>query len=113
MQKLGGTVINLSDMGATAVAKGETLQGVFSLSLSLSLSFSLSLSLSLCSMRCLAHVVCDTDFMRVMERYSDIVVLRHPEKGAVQNVRFLPCCGGMHQCSESRKRERERERESV
>ena len=56
MQKLGGTVINLSDMGATSVAKGETLQ----------------------------------DFMRVMERYSDIVVLRHPEKGAVQNVsRFM------------------------
>jgi carbamoyl-phosphate synthase / aspartate carbamoyltransferase / dihydroorotase len=56
MQKLGGTVINLSDMSATSVAKGETLQ----------------------------------DFMRVMERYSDIVVLRHPEKGAVQNVsRFM------------------------
>jgi len=56
MQKLGGTVINLSDMGSTAVAKGESLQ----------------------------------DFMRVMERYSDIVVLRHPEKGAVQNVqRFM------------------------
>ena len=52
MQKLGGTVINLTDMGATAVAKGETLQ----------------------------------DFMRVMERYADIVVLRHPEKGAVQRV---------------------------
>jgi len=54
MQKLGGTVINLSDMGATSVTKGETLQ----------------------------------DFMRVMERYSDMVVLRHPDKGAVQNVRF-------------------------
>jgi len=53
MQKMGGTVINLSDMGSTSVTKGESLQ----------------------------------DFMRVMERYSDIVVLRHPEKGAVQNVR--------------------------
>jgi len=56
MQKMGGTVINLSDMGSTSVTKGESLQ----------------------------------DFMRVMERYSDIVVLRHPEKGAVQNVqRFM------------------------
>ena len=52
MQKMGGTVVNISDMAASSVTKGESLE----------------------------------DFVRVMERYSDVVVLRHPEQGAVQRA---------------------------
>lgn len=52
MQRLGGTVISISEMQNSAVAKGETLE----------------------------------DFVRVMEGYCDVVVLRHPEKGAVQRA---------------------------
>lgn len=52
MQRLGGTVISISEMQNSAVAKGETLE----------------------------------DFVRVMEGYCDVLVVRHPEKGAVQKA---------------------------
>jgi carbamoyl-phosphate synthase / aspartate carbamoyltransferase / dihydroorotase len=52
MQRLGGTVVAVSEMQNSSVAKGETLE----------------------------------DFVRVMERYCDVVVLRHPEQGAVQRA---------------------------
>mmetsp|Transcript_30549 Transcript_30549/g.73651 ORF Transcript_30549/g.73651 Transcript_30549/m.73651 type:complete len:2104 (+) Transcript_30549:136-6447(+) len=52
MQKLGGTVLSISEMQNSAVAKGESLE----------------------------------DFVRVMEGYCDVLVLRHPEKGAVQRA---------------------------
>jgi hypothetical protein len=52
MQRLGGTVISVTEIQNTSVAKGETLE----------------------------------DFVRVMEGYCDVLVLRHPEKGAVQRA---------------------------
>jgi carbamoyl-phosphate synthase/aspartate carbamoyltransferase/dihydroorotase len=52
MQRLGGTVISVTEIQNTSVVKGETLE----------------------------------DFVRVMEGYCDVVVLRHPEKGAVQRA---------------------------
>lgn len=49
MQRLGGSVIPLHQIGATSVSKGESLH----------------------------------DFVRTMECYADVIVLRHPEKGSV------------------------------
>eukprot|EP00163_Fabomonas_tropica_P004427 TRINITY_DN1389_c0_g1_i4.p1 TRINITY_DN1389_c0_g1~~TRINITY_DN1389_c0_g1_i4.p1 ORF type:complete len:2183 (+),score=585.91 TRINITY_DN1389_c0_g1_i4:415-6963(+) len=48
MQRLGGTVLSMTDMSTSSVVKGETLE----------------------------------DFIKVMQGYCDIVVLRHPQQGA-------------------------------
>jgi len=52
MQRMGGTVLSLSDMKRSSVSKGETLE----------------------------------DTMKCLGQYSDVLVVRHPEKGTPDRV---------------------------
>jgi aspartate carbamoyltransferase catalytic subunit len=49
MQRLGGSVIPIHQIGSTSLSKGESLH----------------------------------DFVRTMECYADVIVLRHPDEGSV------------------------------
>lgn len=70
MQRLGGRVIYM-DESSSSVKKGETLEGA------------LIMAVKYCNRVLHLFVSCYSDSITVMASYSDVVVLRHPEPGAV------------------------------